>query len=326
MKQKKIPKTETIIGTVILVLLGVIALVLYQQQFKFNPAVNLAMALEEKSAATAGDDLGHFAPDTLKPMTPQERFTPESLSEKIDGKAELYLPAGFRQLRCRRFADREDPAAWIEVFAFDMGTTPNAFAVYSQQKRSDSEPGGLARHSYKTSNAFYFVHGRFYLELIAGAPTEKLAAAMKAFAANFIEQTEVQEQDIPGLKLFPSENLISQSVRLQPKDAFGYERFDNMFIAKYRIDGVEVTAFISERESASKAARLVDAYYEYLKMFDAVDISVAIEQAKAVELFDTIEIFFNSGKYIAGVHEASDKAAAEKLAAGLYRQLKKGDQ
>ena len=86
-----------------------------------------------------------------------------------------------------------------------------------------------------------------------------------------------------------------------------------------------MTAFISKRENAAKAKQLVDAYYEYLKMFDAVDISVGIEDAKAVEMFDTIEIFFNSSKYIAGVHEASDKAAAEKIAARLYQQLKKGD-
>jgi hypothetical protein len=42
-------------------------------------------------------------PENLSEMTPLENFTPETLYEKINGQADLYLASGFLQLKSQRY-------------------------------------------------------------------------------------------------------------------------------------------------------------------------------------------------------------------------------
>ena len=58
-----------------------------------------------------------------------------SLSDKINGKAELYLAAGFARLETQRFALTDNPGQWMERYLYDMGQHANAFSVFSAQRR-----------------------------------------------------------------------------------------------------------------------------------------------------------------------------------------------
>ena len=60
-------------------------------------------------------------PQGLKPLTAPETFKADTLSDKIDGKAELYLSAGFNRLFSQRFRDEKASDLWIEAFVYDMG-------------------------------------------------------------------------------------------------------------------------------------------------------------------------------------------------------------
>ena len=71
----------------------------------------------------------------MEPLSPPETFDAEKLSEKIDGKAGLYLSAGFKSLTCRRYKKPDNPDLWLEIFFYDMGNIINSFAVYSMQRR-----------------------------------------------------------------------------------------------------------------------------------------------------------------------------------------------
>ena len=78
------------------------------------------------------------------PWDRRRRYDAATLSDKINGKAELYLAAGFERLECRRFALADDPAGWLERFVYTMRAAPGAFAVYSQQRRPQAQPLTLA--------------------------------------------------------------------------------------------------------------------------------------------------------------------------------------
>ncbi len=107
---RTVSKTEACVGYGIILLLVIIASVIYLQQSRFNLAILTPGVLQaERTPQTSFrtgplPDLVQYAPMGLVSLSPAETFAPDNLSDKINGKAELYLPAGFVRLSAQRFA------------------------------------------------------------------------------------------------------------------------------------------------------------------------------------------------------------------------------
>ena len=132
---RTVSKTETWVGYAILLVLAVIAGGIFLKQSRYEQSILKPGALQTESPSQASSltssprDLIQFVPDGLTPLTPPEVFGPENLSDKINGKAELYLSAGFVNLASQRFATRDEPGVWMETFVYDMGSIRGSFAV-----------------------------------------------------------------------------------------------------------------------------------------------------------------------------------------------------
>jgi hypothetical protein len=264
-------------------------------------------------------------PKQLTPLSPPENFDRSSLSDKIDGKAELYLSAGFAALTSQRFRSGADENLWLEAFVYDMQSFENAYAVYSQQRRQDAEPVAVTREAYRTSNALFLVHGPFYVEIIGAAASEPLFDAMLALADAFVRSHPVETSNIAEEDLFPPADRVAGDLVMIAADAFGYAGFDRVFTATYRIAGEELTAFVSRRSSREAARKLASDYGAFLLNFggEAVETDApALQGARGVEILDTIEIIFSSGPYVAGVRESRDLETALNLAAQLAARIK----
>ena len=137
--------TERWVGFIILLCLAGIAAGVYHKQFSFNPAVLVATTAAPapaatKPAASAPNDSLPTLPPELSPLSAPETFTADNLYDKVDGKADLYLTAGFVGLQCQRLALKATNDVWMEWFVYDMGTLPQAFSVFSLQRRAEAQP------------------------------------------------------------------------------------------------------------------------------------------------------------------------------------------
>ena len=329
---RKINWYETCLSLGILLVLTLIGSVVFKQQFEFNPAVIQSPNLRPGAPGQVQSEPAPSVKSLIRPgqsilpLTPPETFTPENLSDKINGKAELYLSAGFKRLDSQRFTDRRSADRWMEIFIYDMGTRENAFAVYSGQQREDAAPMDLGPLSYATGNALYLAHGPYYIEFIGSEAAAEMLQAMREMLELYINDTPVSSAPIEGTNLFPGEGLDPDSITLIATDAFGYSGFNRIFTAEYNLSNTELTAFVSRRESPEDAVRLADGYYNFLIRFGGKDAEIdnekIPEETYAVEILDSYEIFFAHGNYVAGVHEATDPAQALELIEALIRQLK----
>jgi hypothetical protein len=327
--------TETLAGLFILLALAALAVGLYRRQFEFNPALRantpaatpLPTTTAPAVAEPADSTWTEFMTDDLAPMSSAETFDAENLSDKIDGKADLYLTSGFVRLQCRRFARTGDPDSWIEVFAYDMGNVRQAFAVHSGQRREQSKDLDLGSFAYRTADALFFVHGKYYVEIVGSKATRELADDMEAFARRFAARTATEEESIPELALLPRANRIEGSVILYLSNGFGYDGFSSLFAANYWTDGVEQTAFFAVRGTDAGSANLASAYAEFLLANGGEEQStlIAVPGARVVSLFGTYEVFFTHAGVLAGVHQAENREAAEKLAVALYEEMSKDE-
>ena len=325
--------TERWVGFIILLCLAGIAAGIYLKQFSFNPAVLVATAAAPEAAKPVSSPSPGKTPTTMPPelaaLSAPETFAPDDLFNKIDGKADLYLTAGFVQLHCQRFALKAANDVWMEWFVYDMGALPQAFSVFSLQRRSEAQALDLTEFAYQTQNALFFVSGRYYIEAVTAMPTEPMMAAMRAMARQFVAANPPGTTQIPELKLFPPENLEAGSQGLQVADAFGFDRFTNVFTAKYRLpDGatnVEVLAFLEMTKTSADAAALRDTYRSFLLANGGKEIESqdAGSIGKPIEFMGNIEIVFSEDNAVAGVHAAPDAASAAKVARLLADGLRK---
>jgi hypothetical protein len=329
---KKYSRRQTAASFAILSVLVIIGFGILWAQFNHNPAIlqkELFLqptAKQKDFAPEAITDAIIPSPPGLVPFTAPESFDAQNLSDKINGKAELYLSAGFVSLSSQRFMDENDPSLWIEAFVYDMAKGENAFSVFSSQRRDGAATLELTPYAYRTANALFFVHGSFYIEMIASEATDRAFSPMKLLAENFIRTTAVRAVAIQAKNLFPNQGLVSGSIVLIAADAFGFERLNQVYTAEYNFGDYQMMAFLSRRKGRREAQDLALAYQEFLKAFGGnyQDDHLTIKGAKLIEILETYEVIFPCGDYVAGVREADNKQQAIDLAVRLYDRLKAG--
>lgn len=318
--RKSVSAMEQWVGIGVLALLVVVTVSLLVAQSRFNPAVTARQTIASAVEATVGMDLAALAPTGITPMSPPERFTPETLSDKINGKAELYFSAGFQALTAQRFSLTADQSKWFEVFVYDMGTARNAFSVFSMQRLGDISAVGLTPFAYGTPNGRFLARGDFYLEIVGAEASEPLMAAADKMAAAFVDAYGAGVAEVDDMALFPANGLVTDSRSLVAADAFGITGFDQVFTAAYQMNGLESTAYVARRDSEAAAladaAMVRDFYLEYGGSQLEGPEAVAV-----IEILDTIEVIFAHGPYVIGVHEGADPASALELAGRIRQQL-----
>jgi Family of unknown function (DUF6599) len=329
-KLKKISAAQRLTGYGVLAVLGLITVWLLVQQSRFNPAVIAALQAPGLSgkiqggapAATAGLIV---EADGFVPQTPVQSYGPDNLSDKIDGKAELYLSAGFKEMSCRSFTLENPKGAHLEVFIYDMGTPQNAFAVFSSQRRSGSEPISLTANAYTTANALFFTRGKYYVEMVADRAIEALPKVLEGYIKPLLAKLPAEEETKNVAALLPPEGLTQDSVRLNAADAFGLQGFDNVYTGEYSLKNGKATAFFAERQSPEAARAEAERYLEFLTAngYKKIQPPGAVALGTLLALEDSFELVMVQGRAVAGVHDATSAAAAEELATRLQQALKK---
>jgi hypothetical protein len=320
---RQISRAETFTGVVILLCLLAVALGVFRQQYLFNPAVLVARTAEPKGTAPEQSIAAAWLPPELKEFGKPESFTPENLYDKIDGKAELYLAAGFVRMHCQRFALKDAADEWLEWFVYDMGTPAQAFSVFTEQRRAEARTLDVAEFAYQTQNALYFICGSNYVEAVASSAGGPLVKAMTAMARGFVAATAPGSGRLPQMELLPAQDLVPGSYTLQSADVFGFDQFKDVFTAQYKVNDAQVLAFVTSCQNADAAAALRDAYRAFLVENGGKPVAgqPGGDADKPIELMGSIEIVFSEGKYVAGVHAAPALGPAEQIAGRLHQQL-----
>jgi hypothetical protein len=347
---------ERAVGYAVLAALCAISIFVFSQQFRFNPAVEVALRQElpavqlqgepglPKSGAAAliPEDLPGFAP-----LSNVETFGSENLSDKINGKAELYLSSGFNELACRSYAvgtvfapelstgavstqgTGPTPGAGpspgsvsrprVEVLVYEMTTPMGAYAVFSGQRRAGGEPSALTPKAYFTENGLFFASGSYYVEIIADRASEAVRKALEEAGSKLLAGLPPGSDSLEETALFPREGLIRESVRLTATDAFGLDGFTDVFTGEYRLESGEATVFVSMRQGREDAAAWARKYEEFLRQNGYRDVAAddAPPGSIVLSLDNIYEVIMTRDGVLAGIHDAMSLRTALELARGL---------
>jgi len=161
----------------------------------------------------ANDDPGQALPEKIHGwrLAPDESVTydQESLYDYIDGGAELYLSYDFRRVVHRTYVREGMPDILVDVF--DMGTSQNAFGVFSHSREKIEAEFGQG--SQYTAGLLLFWKGRYYVAILASPETEDSKRALLELAG-IIDGAIDNEGPLPGVVgLLPCDGLVEESVR-----------------------------------------------------------------------------------------------------------------
>jgi len=178
---------QTVASVAALAALGGIAAALAFKQADYDPA-EYAVPAAAPAARESGERRpgpgsgpgGSCDPRGMEPAGPAETFGPDTLADRIDGKADLYLAAGFRSLSCARFRVPGDPARQVERCEYEMGTPRAATQVFLAQKRDGGRPLPSGGYGQAADGGVFLVTGSRYVEMVASDTSEELAKAMAA--------------------------------------------------------------------------------------------------------------------------------------------------
>ena len=316
---------ESFLSIFLLAVLVLIGIGVFCKQFRYNPA-DFAMAGDVSRTAVAANkpsNLDFAAPTGYTASPKVETFDADSLYNKIDGKADLYLESGFKQLDCRVFTSGNDPNLWMEVFVYDMDTPKNALAVFGVQKRPEGTDVGVADFAYKTPDAVFLTKGKYYVEITGSAASEPLVVAMESLGTAFVKSVGSAAGEIEELASFPKENLVPQSFKLYISGAYGYDGFKDLYSAKYEINGRQITSFLCKLPDSAAAEKFAADYRKFLTDNGATTKTAVNETLKddIFEMDGEIEVVFAKGAFVGGVHGAEKQETAEIVALKILKNL-----
>jgi len=160
------------------------------------------------------DDINRFyeiLPGTIDGWTKAaspDLYTPKTLSNYIDGGAELFLSYGFKGALSLKYADASENEIGIDVF--DMGSGPDAFGVFAHSRETvDDRVGQGCEYA---SGLLTFWKDRYYVSILAYPETAQkrdLVFKLGRTIAGAIEN----DGPLPAIiSLLPAENLLPETV------------------------------------------------------------------------------------------------------------------
>ncbi len=261
---------------------------------------------------------------SLVPAGSPERFDTQTLADKIDGKADLYLEAGFRSLVTQRVSLLKDPDRWAEFFLFTMESAESAFAVFSRQRRSPAVPLSAPTFAYRAANAVCAAAGSFYVEAIGSDEHPELMEALTTTVAALAAKLPPSQEILRHLEFFPPEAAPHERAVLYKGSAFGYDGFAHTYAVSVSENGAALTAFVALGKDSPNDRASAEAFIRFLEENGAVRVSGTDSDSDAVvlDLYGFTEVVFSHGRYVAGIHEADRREAAERWAAILRERLR----
>ncbi|HSW40005.1 MAG TPA: DUF6599 family protein [Acidobacteriota bacterium] len=161
------------------------------------------------------DKLDHLVkalPDEIDGFvkTTSDRYDPDTLYEYINGAAELYISYSFREMRAVRYT-AGDGNREIVIDIFDMGSSHDAFGVFSHGRESEDQRVGQGSEYFKGMLNFW--KSRFYVAMLA-FPAGPASEATLFKLANIISEGIADKGPLPPIVgILPQSGLINESVR-----------------------------------------------------------------------------------------------------------------
>jgi len=289
----------------------------------------LILTLTAQFGLQGGDDVLSLVP---RPDSNQgwqwdfepEMFTPENLFEYINGEAEVYNDYEFVEMVTASHTRHDDPLASVTFDIYDMGTTLNAFGIYSNYRRPELEFGDIGEEAIVSDLNLRFWKGHFFVQVNAGSMEEVVRSALPIYAAKIADA--IREEELPAaVFILPEAGQVPHTLRYMARGLLGQEAFARSYEAKYQLPSGECSAFLVPKDSPGEARAALAAFIGNLHQQGQVD---EIPERASLSTFSADTEYYGSftarlsGNYVVGVIRYHDRTEAAALIDAIEARLR----
>lgn len=189
-------------------------------------------------------------------------YVPGTLFEYIDGASEAYLSYDFQELVVGNY-QKKGSETTLTLEIYDMGSTLNAFGIFSSERFPGSPEAGIGIAGYLEEEVLNFVAGQYYVKLICYNGQDRTSDYLKMFAGE-VEKRIKDKGNIPDIfRCFPAEGRVKNSEKYIKKDFMGFNFLRNGYIVTYGHNRVEFDGFVIEASSSGEASALLQKIIDY---------------------------------------------------------------
>ena len=251
------------------------------------------------------------------------RYDQDTLSDRIDGEAELYFPYGFQFLASGRYT-RQDQSFDLDVFR--MGSLLDAFGVYANYRPKGAEPVPAVTEGGVTPDQLFFYQERYFIRLQSTGNREAGKGALVACAQAVSRLLPAGVGMPPEIDFLAIPEVLPRSVLYNATSLLGYDFLHRGMMADAVIGGETVRLFISLENSNLEAEKSFLAYRNYLQTNGSGSRPVTTSSNRAVVGVDPLygtAVVDVLGRYVFGMVRVKDTAAALPVMEKMRRKLVK---
>ncbi|MDH3890385.1 MAG: hypothetical protein OEV49_04825 [candidate division Zixibacteria bacterium] len=252
-----------------------------------------------------------------------ETYDRESIFDYINGAGEVYRSYAFQEVTVHRYTKPDAPEITVEIF--DMGSSDDAFGVFSYTR--ESEEPGIGSAFERRGSVLCFWQDRYYVCVVAYKSSDDVKTAIDSLARAMAERLP-PAGTIPALiSLLPANNLIRFTERffhihpslnyhyfLAEQNILNLTEHTNAVLASYEPGTTHLLCIEYPTTSDAKAARqsFIDNYVPETANGDAVMIET-----------DKWVASTQADNYLTICFDAVDSETALELIGNMKANLKK---
>jgi hypothetical protein len=268
---------------------------------------NVLAQTERKKAIL--EDLSAF-PD-FQSLGDSEYYNPDTLYEKINGRAPAYLGFNFQALECRSFSIDAAPEQFIDVFIFSMDTPVNAFGIFSMEREAGATPVDFVKQGYRSEMGFFYRQGNAYVQVIASDISEVVLRAAEEFSKSVARLLDADDTGVEAASILPTDRMVAGSLSYIQENAYGLALFNNVFEAHYEVDDQEFS-FFAMMSDAADAREAYESARQFFQDYGTVSDEAPIKGSSFFvgESFGLYSVIYLNGDELGGVMNADDLPTA----------------
>lgn len=268
-------------------------------------------------------EIASLAPRGWKIFDKVKQFTPQNLYDQINGRAEFFLAYDLIRMTFASFINNADEGQFIDLSIYDMGSSTNAFGVFSGERSPGETPVRLGREGYRTDANFYIWKGRYYIRIIASGSTDEFKKIGMDLAGKVTGFLQDSGEPVWGLAALPLVGRVPKSVRYVKADAMGLDFMKQTYMARYRVGNTTVTVFLSQQDTPEMARTILSRYEDYASKYGEGLDRIKQDGVELVtcDMGDNYDIIFQKGRLVGGVSSVDNRTLALQAAINLWNQL-----
>lgn len=224
-------------------------------------------------------------PDTIGEWSKSSDFAvydADNLYGYINGGAELYISYQFINLISQPFINEEEDEIKLDIF--DMGSSENAYGVFSHSRERIDDFVGADIESEYAGGLLTFWKGRYYVSILAYPETESRKLVVRQLATKIGAQIHEDSTKPKILSLLPQDKLQPHSIRyfkhytwmnayhfFSNKNLLNIDRETDAVMAKYMVDGAKPAVLIMLNYPDEAAADAAHNLFRHTFMADPKD-------------------------------------------------------